>query len=127
MGLLDIFKKKTKNEIYCKFDFTKAPELLETYREYKSLRLKATELSMKDTKNNKYENVATARDEFGRNVFAKKIWDREIEEFQLSNYALTKLKSCGIHKVGDLYATNPKQEPGWYAVRELFGKLPSCR
>ena len=58
---------------------------------------------------------------------AKKIWDREIEEFQLSNYALAKLKSCGIHKVGDLYATNPKQEPGWYAVRELFGKLPSCR
>ena len=58
---------------------------------------------------------------------AKKIWDRKIEEFQLSNYALTRLKSCGIQKVGDLYATNPKQEPGWYAVRELFGKIPSCR
>lgn len=58
---------------------------------------------------------------------AKKMWDREIEEFHLSNFALTKLKSCGIKRVGDLYATNPKNEPGWYAVRELFEKIPSCR
>lgn len=58
---------------------------------------------------------------------AKQIWDRNIEEFALSNYALSRLKSCGIHKIGDLYATNPKAEPGWYAVRELFGKIPSCR
>lgn len=58
---------------------------------------------------------------------AKKIWDREVEEFQLSNFALTKLKACGIHKVGDLYAANPKSEPGWYAVRELFEKIPGCR
>lgn len=57
----------------------------------------------------------------------KKIWDREIEEFQLSNFALTKLKSCGVNKIRDLYATNPKSEPGWYAVRELFEKIPSCR
>lgn len=58
---------------------------------------------------------------------AKKIWDREIEEFHLSNFAFTKLKACGINKIGDLYATNPKSEPGWYAVRELFEKIPSCR
>jgi len=58
---------------------------------------------------------------------AKKIWDREIEEFNLSNFALAKLKSCGINKIEDLYATNPKNEPGWYAVRELFEKIPSCR
>lgn len=58
---------------------------------------------------------------------AKRVWEREIEEFQLSNYALTRLKACDIHTVGDLYATNPKKEPGWYAVRELFGKLPSAR
>lgn len=58
---------------------------------------------------------------------AKKIWDREIEEFHLSNFALTKLKACGVNKVGDLYETNPKSEPGWYAVRELFEKIPSCR
>ena len=58
---------------------------------------------------------------------AKKIWDREIEEFHLSNFAFTKLKACGINKISDLYATNPKSEPGWYAVRELFEKIPSCR
>lgn len=58
---------------------------------------------------------------------AKKMWDTEIEEFRLSNYALSRLKACGIQKVRDLYATNPKQEPGWYAVRELFEKMPSGR
>lgn len=58
---------------------------------------------------------------------AKKVWDSEIEEFHLSNFALTKLKSCGINRVKDLYATDPKREPGWYAVRELFEKIPSCR
>ena len=54
-------------------------------------------------------------------------WDRSIDEFQLSNYSLSRLKDCGIQKIGDLYATNPKQEPGWYAVRELFGKILSSR
>ena len=58
---------------------------------------------------------------------AKKIWDREIDEFPLSNFALTKLKACGVNKIGDLYATNPKSEPGWYAVRELFEKIPGSR
>ena len=58
---------------------------------------------------------------------AKSIWDKEVEEFGLSNYALMKLKVCGINKIGDLYATNPKMEPGWYAVRELFAKIPSSR
>lgn len=58
---------------------------------------------------------------------AKKIWDREIDEFHLSNYSLNRLKKCGIVTIGDLYATNPKSEPGWYAVRELFEKIPSSR
>ena len=58
---------------------------------------------------------------------AKKIWDREIDEFHLSNYALVRLRSCGIQTIRDLYATNPKNEPGWYAVRELFEKIPSGR
>jgi len=40
------------------------------------------------------------------------------------DYAFTRLKQKGINQVKDLYATNPKQEPGWYAVRELFGKIP---
>ena len=61
---------------------------------------------------------------------AKSIWDREVEEFfpnDLSNNALMKLKACGVKKIGDLYATNLKMEPGWYAVRELFAKIPSSR
>lgn len=55
---------------------------------------------------------------------AKKIWDSDIESFHLSEYALTRLRASGIRRVRDLYATNPKQEPGWYAVRELFSKIP---
>ena len=51
---------------------------------------------------------------------AKKIWDMGIDQFHLSNY-------CGIKQVRDLYATNPKNEPGWYAVRELFEKIPSVK
>ena len=58
---------------------------------------------------------------------AKNIWDKEIDEFHLSNYALVRLKSCGIQTIRDLYATNPKNEPGGYAVRELFEKIPSGR
>lgn len=29
-------------------------------------------------------------------------------------------KACGIAKIGDLYITDTKQDPGWHAVRELF-------
>ena len=54
---------------------------------------------------------------------AKKMWDRRIDEFHLSNYALNRLQESGIQKIGDLYATNPRREPGWYAVRELFEKI----
>ena len=59
---------------------------------------------------------------------AKKIWDREIKEFPLSTYSFTRLKKCGVNTVGDLYAgSSLKSEPGWYAVRELFEKIPSSR
>lgn len=62
---------------------------------------------------------------------AKKIRDREVEEFfgpnDLSNLALSKLKACGVKKIGDLYTTSLKMEPGWYAVRELFEKIPCSR
>lgn len=58
---------------------------------------------------------------------AKKIWDMRIDQFHLSNYSLQRLSACGIKQVRDLYATNPKNEPGWYAVRELFEKIPSAR
>ncbi|MBQ8305729.1 MAG: hypothetical protein IJX90_05875 [Blautia sp.] len=54
---------------------------------------------------------------------ARRVWDRDITDFRLSNYARERLMSCGIVKVQDLYATNPRKEPGWYAVRELFGAI----
>lgn len=53
----------------------------------------------------------------------KKALDKEITQFHLSDYAYQRLTACGIHLVRDLYATNPKNEPGWYAVRELFEKI----
>ena len=58
---------------------------------------------------------------------AKKMWDMEISAFHLSNYALNALHACGIRQVKDLYRTNSNNEPGWYAVRELFEKIPSAR
>ena len=51
------------------------------------------------------------------------LWDKEIGEFHLSHYAEDRLRDCGISRVRDLYATHPKSEPGWYAVRELFRKI----
>ncbi len=54
---------------------------------------------------------------------ARAIWDREIGEFHLSHYAEDRLRSCGIRTLRDLYATHPKNEPGWYAVRELFRNI----
>ena len=50
--------------------------------------------------------------------------DTEIEAFHLSDSALKRLKQNGINRIRDLYATNPWQDPGWYAVRELFEKIP---
>ncbi len=54
---------------------------------------------------------------------AKALWDREIGEFHLSHYAEDRLRRCGVRRLRDLYATHPKDEPGWYAVRELFRKI----
>ena len=51
------------------------------------------------------------------------LWEKEIGEFHLSHYAEDRLRGCGISRVRDLYATHPKSEPGWYAVRELFRKI----
>ena len=54
---------------------------------------------------------------------SRNMWSREISDFHLSRYAAERLQKCGITKVQDLYATDPKNEPGWYAVRELFGEM----
>ena len=51
------------------------------------------------------------------------LWETDIDAFDLSEYSLTRLKNCGVQRIKDLYATNPKSEPGWYAVRELFEKI----
>lgn len=58
---------------------------------------------------------------------ARKMGNRYIEEFHLSQYALNKLQESGIKQIKDLYETDPKNEPGWYAVRELFEKIPYYR
>lgn len=72
---------------------------------------------------------STSREAKGRTIIkpSKRIWDMSIEQFHLSNYAFQKLSSCGIKQIRDLYATNPKMEPGWYAVRELFEKIPASK
>ena len=82
------------------------------------------------------ENIERLREEYARRPRpvqgnkprvlvkpARSMWDRDISDFRLSRYALERLQNCGIQKVQDLYATNPKNEPGWYAVRELFGEI----
>lgn len=53
----------------------------------------------------------------------RNVWNESIESFRLSERSLLRLQECGIETVKDLYATNPKMEPGWYAVRELFSKI----
>lgn len=58
---------------------------------------------------------------------AKKMLDMGIDQFHLSNNSWQRLSACGIKKVRDLYATDPKHEPGWYAVRELFENIQSFR
>ena len=58
---------------------------------------------------------------------AKRIWDREIDEFPISGYAAKRFKECGINKVGDLYIKGMPKDPGWCVVRELFGVIPSSR
>ncbi len=76
MGLFNIFKKKkVKTGIFYTFNFEKFPELLEIYTEYRKLKSKATSLSMKDVKNDKYEKAAAMRDNYGQNVVAKEIWN----------------------------------------------------
>ena len=56
----------------------------------------------------------------------RSLWDREIGEFHLSKRTENKLRNYGVSKVGDLYVTHPHNEPGWYAVRELFRRIAEC-
>ena len=54
---------------------------------------------------------------------ARKVWDRDIASYRLSDRSMRSLKGCGIERVSDLYETDPDHEPGWYAVRELFERI----
>jgi len=54
---------------------------------------------------------------------AKKYWDKPIDEFELSALAKEDFRRCGVRRIKDLYAQCLVQEPGWFAVRELFEKI----
>lgn len=54
---------------------------------------------------------------------ALKTMDRRIESFPLSASCRERLSSCGIRTVRDLYRQGIGEEPGWYAVRELFDRI----
>ena len=98
-------------------------EILEKINEYRE-HFKSMELdgSIQKEKSDRELPVSRRRAMYS----AEDVWNSNIEEWHLSNYALNGLKAHGIVYVKDLYATNPKDEPGWYAVRELFEKLPQC-
>ncbi len=54
---------------------------------------------------------------------SRKMLDMRIEEFDLSEVSLSRLRSCGIRIARDLYKCNVMQDPGWFAVRELFEEM----
>ena len=77
MGLFDFFKKKkgAKYNNY-EFNFSKAPQLLEIYGEYKKHKNSASSSANKESsKKGEYEKASKKRDDFGRNTFAKAIWE----------------------------------------------------
>ena len=68
----------------------------------------------------------TSAEEAKKKVIIKpaKFWfDTKVESFHLSDRTLASLNQNGIYQVKDLYKTDAKQEPGWFAVRELFDKI----
>ena len=54
---------------------------------------------------------------------AHRTLDRPIDDFHLSGQTRARLKTSGIVYVRDLYAQDMPQEPGWFAVRELFEQI----
>lgn len=58
---------------------------------------------------------------------ALKTMDRRIESFPVSASCRDRLSSCGIRTVRDLYRQGLPEEPGWYAVRELFDRISEGR
>ena len=54
---------------------------------------------------------------------SRKTMSSRIEEFHLSGRSLRDLHSAGVFFVQDLYSEDILQEPGWFAVRELFERI----
>ena len=54
---------------------------------------------------------------------ALKNMDRRIESFSISSACRDRLSACGIRTVRDLYRQGLEEEPGWFAVRELFDRI----
>ena len=54
---------------------------------------------------------------------AKQTMAKSIDEYHLSHRTRSQLKASGIYHVGDLYEEGREEEPGWFAVRELFEQI----
>lgn len=54
---------------------------------------------------------------------ARNTMQMRVEQFPLSRQSLERLKSCGVRQVSDIYRTDPKKDPGWFVIRELFEKI----
>ena len=54
---------------------------------------------------------------------AKRTMERPIDDFHLSGGAYRRLKTSGVRYVKDLYEDHLPDEPGWFAVRELFDQI----
>ena len=54
---------------------------------------------------------------------AGKTMERPIDDFGLSGKTRRRLEASGIRYVRDLYSPDIQEEPGWFAVRELFDRI----
>ena len=71
-------------------------------------------------------SIGGSRGEGRKNALVKpalKNMDRKIESFNISVPCRERLSSCGIRTVRDLYRKDFNEDPGWYAVRELFDRI----
>ena len=51
------------------------------------------------------------------------IWDREVSEYLPEGESREELEASGIVRIKDLYRSDLPEEPGWFAVRELFAGI----
>ena len=53
----------------------------------------------------------------------KLIWDHLVEEYLPDGASLAELQASGVYQVKDLYREDLPEEPGWFAVRDLFAGM----